>query len=147
MAKLDLRLFIRATPERVWEVLSDLQGQKRWMADLRRIDITSEQQTGVGAEMDVTSELFGLPLVKDRMVITAWEPPYRFDVKHVGSFSGTGSFLLEPVPSGTVFRWVEEFQPPLGRLGEMGFSMVVGPHMRSVFRRSMDNVRRLAEEG
>ncbi len=42
MATLDLRLFIRATPERVWEVLSDLQGQKRWMADLRSLEITSE---------------------------------------------------------------------------------------------------------
>ncbi len=97
--------------------------------------------------MDVTSELFGQPVVKDKMVITAWDPPYRFDVKHTGSFSGTGFFLLEPVPNGTVLRWVEEFEPPLGKLGELGFSMVVGPHMRKVFRRSMDNVRRLAEEG
>jgi uncharacterized protein YndB with AHSA1/START domain len=151
MARLDLRIFIRAAPERVWEVLSDLQGQKQWMVDLRRLDITSEQQTGVGAEMDVTSELFGLPLVKDRMIITAWEPPTpesrigRFDVKHVGSFSGTGAFILEPALDGTVFTWIEEFQPPLGRVGEVGFSMSVGPHLSRVFRRSMENVRRLAE--
>ena len=71
MAKLDLRLFIRATPERVWEVISDLQGQKRWMADLRSLDITTERQAGTGTEMDVTSELFGLPLVKDKMIVTA----------------------------------------------------------------------------
>ena len=146
MAQLDLRIFIRSTPERVWEVLSDLPGQKRWMVDLRRLEITSEQQSGIGAEVDVTSELFGLPLVRDRMLITAWEPPYRFDVQHVGSFSGTGSFILEPVRGGTVFIWIEDFRPPAGRLGELGFSLAVGPHLRRVFRRSMDNVRRLAEE-
>ena len=145
MARLDLRVFIRATPERIWEVLSDLDGQQQWMVDLRRIEITSEQQTGLGTEIGVTSELFGLPVVKDRMVITAWEPPYRFDVKHVGSFSGTGSFLLEPVRGGTVFIWLEEFKPPLGPLGGLGFAMLVGPHLRRMFRRSMDNVRRLAE--
>ena len=145
MARLELRLFIRATPDRVWEVISDLPGQKRWMADLRSLKITSEVESGLGAEIDVTSELFGLPLVKDKMLITAWEPPYRFDVKHVGAFTGWGSFLLEPVPSGTVFTWIEEFKPPLGKLGELGFSMSVGPHLRKVFRRSMDNVRLLSE--
>jgi uncharacterized protein YndB with AHSA1/START domain len=51
MARLDLRVFIRATPERVWEVLGDLEGQKRWMVDLRRLEITSEQQTGLGTEV------------------------------------------------------------------------------------------------
>ena len=145
MARLDLRQFIRATPERVWDVLSDLQNQKAWMVDLRHLEITSEQHTGLGTKVDVTSELFGLPLVKDRMLITGWEPPYRFDVKHVGSFSGTGAFILEAVPNGTVFTWIEDFQPPLGPLGELGFSVLVGPHLRRVFRRSMDNVRRLAE--
>jgi hypothetical protein len=32
-------------------------------------------------------------------------------------------------------------------LGELGFSLSVGPHLRRIFRRSMENVRRLAEEG
>lgn len=146
MARLDLRLFIRATPERVWDVISDLQGQKRWMADLKSLEITSDQKSGAGTEVDVTSELFGLPVVKDKMIVTAWEPPYRFDVKHVGSFSGTGSFILEPVPGGTVFTWIEDFSPPLWKLGELGFNLVVGPHLRRVFRRSMDNVRELAEQ-
>jgi len=146
MARLDLRIFIRATPERVWEVLSDLPSQQRWMVDLHRLEITSEQQTGIGAQLDVTSDLFGLPVVKDHMLITAWQPPHRFDVAHRGSFSGTGSFILDAVSGGTVFTWLEDFKPPLGPLGELGFSLVVGPHLRSVFRRSMENVRRLAEE-
>ena len=145
MARLDLRLFIRATPDRVWQIISDIPGQQRWMVDLHRLHITSDARSGIGTEMDVTSELFGLPVVKDRMSITSWQPPYRFDVQHKGSFSGTGSFMLDPVPAGTVFTWIEDFKPPAGPLGELGFSLVIGPHLRRVFRRSMDNVRRLAE--
>jgi hypothetical protein len=145
MARLDLRIFIRATPERVWAVLANLPAQKLWMVDLRSLEITSKQQSGPGTELRVTSELFGLPVVKDRMTITAWEPPHRFDVRHTGSFSGTGSFLLEPVRGGTVFTWIEDFRPPMGRLGELGFRLLVGPHLRRVFGRSMANVRRLAE--
>lgn len=145
MARLELRLFIRATPEQVWEVISDLEDQKRWMVDLHSLEVTSKQRSGYGTEVDVTSELFGLPLVKDKMIISAWEPPHRFDVQHVGAFSGIGSFMLEAVAGGTVFVWVEEFKPPIGKLGELGFALIVGPHLRRVFRRSMDNVKRLSE--
>jgi Polyketide cyclase / dehydrase and lipid transport len=149
MAHLDVRVFIRATPERVWEVISDLPAQAGWMVDVRRLEVTSEQKSGVGAVIEVTSELFGLPLVKDTMRITAWEPPYRFDVEHVGQFSGTGSFIVEAAPggSGSIFTWIEDFQPPAGPLGEAGFAIAVGPHLKRVFGRSLDNARRLAEEG
>jgi hypothetical protein len=65
-------------------------------------------------------------------------------VIHRGQFSGTGEFLLDPVEGGTMFTWTEDFRPPLGRLGEGAFSLVVAPHLRRVFARSLDNVRRLA---
>jgi hypothetical protein len=115
------------------------------MVDLRSLEITSEQTRGVGTVMRVTSDLFGRPVVKDVMEITAWEPPHRFDVVHRGSFSGTGSFLIEQADNGSLFTWIEEFRPPFGPLGEAGFALVVRPHLTSVFKRSMANVKRLAE--
>jgi len=145
MARLDIRTFIRATPERIWQIISDFSGQERWMVDLRRLTVTSEIKTGVGAVIEVTSELFGLPVVHDVMEIVTWEPARELGVVHKGQFSGTAYFRLEPAPAGTVFVWVEEFRPPLGPLGELGFALAVGPHLRRVFGRSMDNVRRLAE--
>jgi hypothetical protein len=117
------------------------------MVDVRRLEVTSEVRSGVGAVIEVTSELFGQPLVKDTMRITGWEPPHRFDVEHSGQFTGTGAFIVEAVPGGTIFTWVEDFKPPLGPLGELGFAMLVGPHMKRVFGRSLDNLRQLAEEG
>jgi Polyketide cyclase / dehydrase and lipid transport len=147
MAHLDVRVYIRATPQRVWDVISDIPGQASWMVDVRRLEVRSQQRSGVGTVVEVTSELFGQPLVKDTMRITAWEPPHRFDVEHVGQFSGSGSFIVEAAPGGTIFTWIEDFKPPLGPLGEAGFNIAVGPHLKRVFGRSLDNVRRLAEEG
>ncbi len=146
MAHLDIRKRIAASPEAVWQVLADLEHQAAWMVDVRRLDVVSEQKQGLGAVMHVTSELFGLPVVKDVMAITAWESPHRMDVEHRGQFHGTGSFVLERVPDGTIFTWVEDFQPPLGPLGEAAFALIVRPHLLRVFARSMENVRRLAEE-
>ncbi len=145
MAHLDIRRFVAAPPVAVWEVLADLEHQAAWMVDVRELEIVSVQKQGVGALMRVTSELFGLPLVKDVMAITAWEPPRRMDVEHRGQFHGSGQFLLEAVENGTIFTWIEDFEPPLGPLGEAVFAAVIRPHLQRVFARSMANVRRLAE--
>ncbi|MEX2226698.1 MAG: SRPBCC family protein [Dehalococcoidia bacterium] len=146
MARLDVRTFIAAAPEVVWDVVTDLERQRDWMVDLRALEIVSEAKIGAGVVMHVTSELFGMPVVKDVMTITAWEPPHRMDVSHSGQFSGTGAFILERIDNGTIFTWIEEFAPPLGPLGEAGFALVVRPHMARVFRRSLANVKRIAEE-
>lgn len=145
MASLELHTFVRAKPQRVWQVLSDLSGQASWMADVRRLEITSEAREGAGVVMKVTSELFGLPILHDVMEITGWQPEKRIDVLHRGQYSGTGSFILQSAAGGTIFTWREEFKPPLGPLGELAFAVAVKPHLQRVFGRSMDNVRRLAE--
>jgi hypothetical protein len=145
MAHLDVRVFIRATPEQVWKIIAGFRGQARWMVDVRRLAVTSEQREGAGTVVEVTSTVFGLPLVHDVLEVTVWEPPRRYEVLHRGQFTGRGRFLLEPVRGGTVFMWQEDFRPPLGVLGELGFSLVVGPHLRRVLGRSMANARRLAE--
>lgn len=146
MARLDLRILIDATPEQIWPILADFEGQKRWMVDLRQLDITSDVTAGVGTRMEVTSELFGLPVVKDVMVVDFWQPPRIYSVIHIGRmFSGTGFFELKPAGHATELTWVEEFRPPFGPLGELGFKLGVAPHLRSVFMRSLTNVKRLAE--
>jgi carbon monoxide dehydrogenase subunit G len=145
MAHLEIRKQIAAPPQAVWDVIADLEHQKAWMVDVRKLDIVSAQKQGVGTLLHVTSELFGLPAVRDVMLITAWEPPHRMDVEHRGQFHGSGQFLLAPVDGGTLFTWIEDFRPPLGALGEAVFSLVVRPHLLRVFARSMENVRRLAD--
>ncbi|HZP58517.1 MAG TPA: SRPBCC family protein [Dehalococcoidia bacterium] len=146
MARVEVIRHIRAPREAVWDVIADLERQAEWMVDVRALRITSAEKRGRGAVLEVTSTLFGLPVLHDVMEVTAWEPPRRVDVLHRGQFHGTGSFLLEPAEGGTtLFVWIEDVQPPLGRLGEALFARLVRPHLERLFGRSLDNVRRLAE--
>jgi hypothetical protein len=115
------------------------------MVDVRRLEIVTPARSGVGVVMRVRSELFGLPVVRDVMEITRWEPPHRLDVRHRGQFHGSGSFVLEASGDGTLFTWSEEVAPPLGVLGEVAFALVIRPHLGRVFSRSLDNLRFLAE--
>src|SRR5437764_9893281 len=112
MAQLDIRKQIAASPQAVWDVIADLEHQQVWMVDVRKLEVVSAQKQGVGTLLHVTSELFGLPVVRDVMLITAWEPPHRMDVEHRGQFHGTGQLLLTAVDGGTVLTWIEDFRPP-----------------------------------
>ena len=146
MARIDITRTIAAPPEAVWAVLEDIEHQGQWMVDVRKLKVVSRQKSGAGTIMHVTSTLFGLPVVRDVMEITAWEPPERMDIVHRGQFHGSGSFVLSAAAHGvTEFRWIEEFRPPLGRLGELVFALIVRPHLIRTFARSMANVRRIAE--
>lgn len=147
MAHMEIRTFIAAPPEAVWRVLADLEHQAMWMVDVRALDVVTEQKRGVGTLLHVTSELFGQPVVKDVMAITAWEPPHRMDVEHRGQFHGSGQFLIDRVDNGCIFTWIEDFAPPLGPMGELAFALIIRPHLLRVFARSMANVKRLAEDG
>jgi carbon monoxide dehydrogenase subunit G len=145
MAQLMLWMSINAPPQAVWDVLSDLDRQAGWMVDVRSLEIASEQKRGAGTVLRVTSVLFGMPVLKDVMEITAWEPPHRMDVVHRGSYTGTGSFFVEARDGVSVFTWREDVRPPFGVLGEIAFAIVVRPYLRRLFLRSMANVKRLAE--
>lgn len=146
MAHLAISKFIPARPEAVWAVLEDVEHQGDWMADVARLEVVSERKRGEGVVIRVRSRLFGLPLVRDEMEVVRWEAPRRMDVVHRGAFHGTGSFVLEPAHNGTVFTWVEDFDAPLGPMGEAAWAGFVRPHLRRVFAKSMENVRRLALE-
>jgi hypothetical protein len=145
VARLVVEKRIRATPDQVWAIIEDVESHGDWMVDVRKLEFKTVQRRGAGTVVMVHSELFGLPLLHDTMVITGWEPGKRLDVRHAGQFTGTGAFELESVPEGTLFRWVEEFRPPFGQLGELAFRYVVKPHLTRVFGRSLENLRRLAE--
>jgi hypothetical protein len=145
VATIELRTFIRASEEDIWAVISDLSGQQRWMEDISSLEVVSDVKSGVGTILNVTSKVFGLPVVKDVMGVVVWEEPRRLEVVHRGQFTGEAAFRLQPAPGGTIFIWREEFKPPLGPLGELAAALVVSPHLRRVWARSMDNVRDLAE--
>jgi uncharacterized protein YndB with AHSA1/START domain len=145
VARIVLRRTIKAPPERVWAIITDLSGQVRWMEDVHSLEVTSERTSGAGTVIAARTRLFGLPVLRDVMEVTAWEEPRELVVVHKGAFTGWGAFRLEPDSGGTVFVWEETFDPPLGKLGELAVRLAVAPYLQRVWGRSMENVRRLAE--
>lgn len=137
------RATIAAPPERIWQVLSDWERQSEWMPDVAWMRLLGPERE-FGARLEVRTKVFGVPLATDLIEVTAWDPPRRLAIRHVGVVVGTGEWSLAPTPQGTVFTWVEAFRmsPPI--LGDLGL-WLYSPWQRMMLRRSIRNLKLIVE--
>jgi uncharacterized protein YndB with AHSA1/START domain len=136
---------IAAPPERVWAEIEDIGSHVRWMEDAVAIRFTSEERAAVGTTFDCDTRI-GLLRLTDRMEVTEWNPRRALGIRHVGVVTGSGRFLLEPVPGGTRFTWEEDLTFPPWMGGRVG-GVLAAPVLRRVWARNLANLKRLVEQG
>lgn len=140
MSTIRTSIRIDATPEQVWDALSDISTHVEWMADAEAIRFTTDQRQGVGTAFDCDTKVGPFRLV-DRMEITSWEPARRMGVRHEGLVTGSGEFTLAPSgPGGTEFAWRETLRFPWWLGGPVG-AAVAAPVLRLIWK---GNLRRLS---
>jgi uncharacterized protein YndB with AHSA1/START domain len=134
---------IDAPIQRVWDVLADIEGQPRWMHDMKAVRMDGDGPVGVGTTGEATVRIFGVA-VTDPVTITEFQPPTRFALTHDGTFKGGGVFDLEAGADGTttIVRWDETIIPPV--LPHLG-AMVGTPVLASIFQADLDRLRDLVE--
>lgn len=146
MARIEVAVHIATSPERVWEVLADWEGQPRWMRDARAVTVLSPHREGVDVVVRCMTRIAGGLTVTDDLVTTRWEPPHTLAVRHLGRLvRGVAAFELEAVTGGTRLVWWEEIDPPAGPLGEAVANAVVMPLVSRVFRGSLANLKAVCE--
>lgn len=129
----------------VWRELADVEGQPRWMHDMKAVRILTGGTVGVGTRAEADVRIFGMGVV-DPIAITVFEPPRRFAIRHEGQFSGEGLIELEPGAddSTTIVRWDETLVPPyLPHLS----AVLLRPILARVFQADLERFRALAESG
>lgn len=140
-----LLIVIDAPIDRVWRVVSDIEGQPLWMHDMKSVRMSTPGPTGVGSRGEATVRMYGLSAT-DPVTVTAFEPPNLFSISHDGSFAGRGTFRLEPGAdrTTTLVRWDETLVAPV--LPHLG-AIVTTPVFRHVFQRDLERLRDLVESG
>jgi hypothetical protein len=131
-----------APADAVWERVSDIPSQPRWMHDLKDVRILSPGPVGVGTRMEGHVRILGIP-APDPVVITAWDPPRRYAIRHLGPFKGRGEIVVKAERDGTsVVTWEETLVAPI--LPNIA-ALVLRPVLERVFRADLDRLRRLVE--
>lgn len=161
---------IAAPRQLVWDRLIDLERQPDWMHDLVALTVDTPGPLRVGTLATGTVRMFGLTQA-DPVEVTALDAPSRYAIAHIGGFTGSGEFRLEPVDGDTAtwVTWREELRPTIGafpvlprlaRLPTVGpvFGAVgrllarvadpcFTPMFSYVFRKDLERFRRFVETG
>ncbi|MEO6207771.1 MAG: SRPBCC family protein [Candidatus Limnocylindrales bacterium] len=136
---------IDAPIERVWTALADIEGQPRWMDEMKSVRLRTPPPVGVGTRGDATVRIFGLGTT-DPVEITEFTPPRRFAIRHEGTFTGGGLITLEPGADGstTIVRWDETLVAPF--LPYL-WAVAAAPVMTGIFQADLLRFRDLVESG
>jgi hypothetical protein len=145
-ASLVLTVDVDAPVEQTWAGATDWAGQGTWMLGTT-VRPTAQGGQGVGGRIEAFTGLGRLGFL-DLMEITAWDPPRRCHVLHLGRVvRGTGAFEVEPRGQGrSRFVWREDLDLPLGVLGRLGWP-VVRPLFAWGVRLSLRRFARWVEAG
>ncbi len=134
---------LSAPREVVWDLITDWERQGDWMLEASDFVVTSPQREGVGVEAEATITIGGIK-TRDKIRVSAWDPPQRLAIEHLGWVSGTGDiYLARSGPGRTRLFWREELHPPLGLLGAVGMTAFT-PLMRRIFDRDVAVLQDLA---
>ena len=136
MPRLKVTTMLDATPQQVWDDISDVGSHVEWMEDAVEITFTSDHETGVGTTFDCATKVGPFRLM-DHMEITSWKPGREMGVRHVGLVEGSGRFTLtENADGGTRFTWDEELRFPWWMGGPLG-ALVGGRILKLIWRRNL----------
>ena len=134
---------IDAPIQRVWEAIADIEGQPRWMHEMKSVRLLTPGPVGVGTVGEAEVRILGIG-VTDAVTITEFSPPTRFAIRHDGRFSGRGVITLQPGADGTttIVRWDETLVPPV--LPHLG-ALVQMPVLGAIFQADLRRLKALVE--
>lgn len=144
-APIESLVVIDAPIERVWAVVADIEGQPRWMLEMKSVRLLTKGPIGVGTRGEATVRIMGLSTT-DPVTITEFEPPTRFAIRHEGSFTGGGVITLESGADGTttIVRWAETLIGPVfPYLGAIAQRPILG----AIFQADLYRLREIVESG
>ncbi len=132
------------SPEEAWRRLLAWEDQAAWMKDADSVRVMTSHRQGVGVVVAVRTRVLDVPVFTERLEVTLWEPPRRLVMAHRSVIRGVGEWALDRVDGGTRLTWTERLRLPVPLIGELAL-LAYRPIMRRLMRRSLANLRSLAE--
>ena len=124
----------------VWDEVKIMENHVNWMEDAVKIDILSENNSGLNTKMNVLTKVGPITL-NDIITVTEWKEKESIGVIHEGIVTGEGVFYLTSLDeSKTKFQWVEILKFPFylgGPLGEIFGGLI----LKLIWNKNLKNLK------
>lgn len=98
--EINLTIEIAAPRSTVWAYASDIARQPEWMHEMKRVEMLTPPPVQPGSRGRATVRIFGISTTDD-VVITQFDPPGTFAIRHEGKFVGEGCCASQRLMQGT----------------------------------------------
>ena len=144
MAEIVVAVDVNAPVQATWAAATDWDRQGEWMLGTT-VRVITGGPSGEGTRLAARTGVGRLAVV-DKMSITAWEPPRRCQVAHLGRIiRGSAAFEVEQLAGDrSRFIWSEWLDLPLGLAGQYGF-LLGRPLFEAGVRSSLQRFARWVE--
>jgi carbon monoxide dehydrogenase subunit G len=140
MPRVEEEIVIDRPPEEVFAFVTTPENDGQWVSTAVERQREKEEPIGVGSRIRAVDKFLGRR-IESTLEVTQHEPGARSTIRLQGPINAQGSYVLEPVDSGTRFRWTLEADPGLGGLF---LGRITDPLVTWVFRRRVQgDLRRL----
>ena len=145
MANVRTSIDIAASPERVWELVTDLGRLEEWVSIHRDFPTPPPAQVEKGTSFEQTLAVAGTPFAVN-WTATEVDGPQRLSWQGTGPAGATArtTYSLAAADGGTRFDYDNEFKLPAGKVGEAVSGVVSGQAEREA-NDSLARLKALAE--
>ena len=138
-------IFIEASPEKVWDVISDVKNYNKWAKFFKaKLPENLERVEKAGDYTYYETTFFGIPF-KGKVVIVERIPPQRSAFYLLSAYRGGGEYLLEPMADGTRVHYVIWSEIPSYYLGKAIDQALLANQVQKQMREHLDNLKAFVE--
>lgn len=149
---------IKGDPERLWELINDVERFPEWMPGVTEAHVkpaTRRKKTGLGRQQVVKTDMDLLGHGESLQEVIAWEPPHKVTWQHLKDVIDgeqvdyareiRTTLTITNVDGEVTFRMIGSWEPNgiSGRLMNRMMKRMVSRN----FEKALDNLERLALEG
>lgn len=137
---------IAAPPKTIWPFFVEPEKVLQWCITFKRFEYTGNQRSGVGTLLYIEEQAGG-GLTKMQFGVTEWKENEKLALQMVSGAS-YGSYdqqwLLEPIPLGSRFTFIEEIIFPHGVIGKL-ISLIAQRMSAATVEKMLTKLKALAE--
>ncbi len=131
---------IGASPENVFNYVTNTSTQTDWIKFLKAVDITSGDGQSKGTTDRSVIKLGPRAQPVDALW-TEYDPPRSFARKATSGMEMDGRMTFEPIDDGTRVEWTIGYKPPLGLLGALLDALFMNRVFQNEVEESLESLK------